>query len=244
MSLCARLRALVAAALLILAAALPARAQPVDLALVLAVDCSGSVDADEYFLQVEGYAAAFRHPSVIASILSGARRAILVSYFQWGGPVNLHLAVPWTRIDSPEAAEAFARKILGQRRQVFGGGTAIGAAIDYGRQLLEETGLGGVGGGRKVIDVSGDGIANNGRQPTLARDQAVAAGITINGLPILTDFPSLDEYYRTFVIGGPGAFVVPAREFTDFAQAILNKLIREIAGRDEISPTQVAEERR
>jgi hypothetical protein len=233
--------ALGALALFVLASLTPARAQPVDLALVLAVDCSGSVDSTEFALQVEGYAEAFRHPSIISSILSGARRAIIVTYFQWGGPYGQHVAVPWTRIDSPEAAEQFARKILAQRRVIFGGGTAVGSAIDFGRQLLQESGVGtGIGGGRQVIDVSGDGPANNGRQPMIARDQAVAAGITINGLPILNEFPTLDDYYRNFVIGGAGAFAVPVAEFTDFAQAVLNKLIREIAGTEETPATLIA----
>ncbi len=231
-----------AAFFLVLAAALPARAQPVDLALVLAVDCSGSVDQDEFSLQVDGYAAAFNHPSVISSILSGARRSILVTYFQWGGPQLQHVAVPWTRIDSPESAQAFARQIAAQRRMIFGGGTAVGSAIDFGRLLLEQSGIGaGIGGAGKVIDMSGDGVASNGRNPIAARDQAVAAGITINGLPILTDVPNLDEYYRRFVIGGTGAFVVPVAEFRDFAQAVLNKLIREVAGRDDDAPAIVAE---
>jgi hypothetical protein len=240
-----RIAAAAFAALFLFANGAPTRAQGVDLALVLAVDCSGSVDASEFALQVEGYAQAFRHPSIVSSILSGAQRAIMVTYFQWGGPFGQHVAIPWTRIDSPEAAEQFATRIAGQRRQIFGGGTAVGGAIDFGRQLLDETGIGmGVGGGRRVIDISGDGIANNGRHPAVARDQAVAAGITINGLPILTDFPSLDDYFRTYVIGGPGAFVVPANDFPDFSQAVLNKLIREIAGRDDAADVLLAKEER
>jgi hypothetical protein len=127
--------------------------------------------------------------------------------------------------DAASAGE-FASAMLAARRRIFGGGTSLSGIIDYARPLF---GTGGFESGRRTIDISGDGVNNSGRSPADARDEAVRAGITINGLPILTDFASLDEYFRETVIGGPGAFVIPAENFESFAAAILNKLIREIA---------------
>jgi len=217
---------LVAGVVLAIAAALPLHAEPVDLELILGVDCSGSVDASEFALQIRGYAAALTHPSVIRAIQSGRTGAIAVTYVQWSGPFIQNQAVGWAVIKDTASAETFAKAMLDAPRRIFGGGTSLSGIIDYGRSLFD---TGGFESARRTLDVSGDGINNRGRQPTDARDEAVAAGITINGLPILTDFATLDDYFRDNVMGGPGAFVIPAETFESFAAAILNKLIREIA---------------
>jgi hypothetical protein len=213
---------LAAAAIL---SARPAAAVPVDLELVLAVDCSGSVDADEFELQIGGYVAAFTHPSVIRAIRSGSIGAIAVTYVQWSGPFLQNQAVGWTLIRDEESAAQMATAIRAAQRTIFGGGTSLSGIIDQARTLFGR----GYEGTRRVIDISGDGINNAGRLPDAARDDAVRAGVTINGLAILTDVPLLDRYFQERVIGGPGAFVIPAASFENFAAAILNKLIREIA---------------
>jgi hypothetical protein len=211
-------------AMLLLGAA-PARAVPVDLELVLAVDCSGSIDDDEFTLQIQGYAQALTHPSVISAIRSGTYRSIAVTYVQWSGPAIQNQAVGWTLIRDEATAGAFAAAMAGARRQIYGGGTSLSGAIDFSRPLFGR----GFEGTRRAIDVSGDGTNNRGREPDGARDEALREGIIINGLAILTDFVYLDNYYGEHVIGGPGAFVIPAENFASFAAAILNKLIREIA---------------
>lgn len=210
--------------------AVPAVAQKraaVDLQLVLAVDASGSVDAMRFELQKQGYVAAFRHPRVLEAIRSGPAQAIAVTVMQWTGPALQVVAVPWTRIADRASAEAFAEAIAQFPRRLFSGGTSISGAIDYGVALMGESPFPGE---RRVIDISGDGANNRGRPATQARDEAVRAGIGINGLPILALEPGLDGYYRDNVIGGPGAFVVAAESYETFAAAILKKLIAEIAG--------------
>ncbi|MBI3710576.1 MAG: DUF1194 domain-containing protein [Proteobacteria bacterium] len=203
-----------------------ARAQvPVDLQLVLAIDSSSSVDMDEYYLQLEGYAAAFRHPELLKAIQSGPNKAIAVAMFEWSGPKQQQVNFDWRVLADAAGLEAFARELSTAPRLVIGGETAIGAAIDFGVDLFEHSG---VAGGRRVIDVSGDGASNRGRPVTQARDEAVFLGITLNGLAILNEEAGLDDYYRVAVIGGTGAFVIAARDYTDFADAILRKLLREI----------------
>jgi hypothetical protein len=204
-------------------------APPVDLVLVLAVDASGSVSQQRFELQKQGYAAAFRDSRVLNAIRSGATQSIAVTMFQWTGP-RLHIqVVPWMLIKDEASADAVAAAIEGAERQLFGGGTSISGAIDYARLLLAQAPYEPA---RRVIDVSGDGSNNSGRPVTLARDEAVGAGVGINGLPILTVEPDLDRYYRDFVIGGPGAFMVPATSYETFAEAIIKKLINEIAAND------------
>jgi hypothetical protein len=206
---------------------MPALAQKdVDLQLVLAVDASGSVDQVRFELQKRGYAAAFRHARVLQAIRSGPNQAIAATMVQWTGPTLQIQVVGWTKIGEPETAAAFAAAIEGAPRQLFGGGTSISGAIDYGSTLFPRSPF---RAGRRVIDVSGDGSNNRGRPANLARDEAVAAGLGINGLPILALEPDLDRYYYDNVIGGPGAFVVPAQSYETFADAILKKLITEIA---------------
>jgi hypothetical protein len=198
----------------------------VDLELALAVDASGSVSAHRFHLQQQGYAAAFRHPDVLKAIRSGATQSIAVIMYQWTGPSLQIVSVPWHRIHDQTSAEAFAAAIAETPRQLFGGGTSISGAIDYGVTLFPNSGYRSA---RRVIDISGDGINNRGRAVTQARDEAVEAGITINGLPILALVPSLDQYFQDHVIGGPGAFVIPAADFETFGEAIRRKLILEIA---------------
>jgi hypothetical protein len=225
-------RPALALAALLLAGGAAARAQtpaelPVDLALVLAVDASGSVNTARFDLQRQGYAAAFRNPRIIQAIGAGARRAIAVSMVQWTGP-TLHVQViDWMRVTDPASAEALSSAIEAAPRRLFGGGTSLSGAIDYGVTMLAASPFRGQ---RRVIDISGDGSNNAGRPPSLARDDAVHAGIVINGLPIAWIEPGLDLYYRQNVIGGPGSFVIAADSYENFADAILNKLVTEIAG--------------
>jgi hypothetical protein len=213
-----------------LAGAAGAKAQPaVDLQLVLAVDASGSVDQVRFDLQKQGYVAAFRHARVLQAIRSGPNQAIAVTMVQWTGPVLQVQVVGWTSVGDEKTATAFANAIERAPRQLFGGGTSISGAIDYAATLFP---LSPFRASRRVIDVSGDGSNNRGRPVTLARDAAIAAGIGINGLPILALEPDLDRYYYDNVIGGPGAFVVAAQTYETFADAILKKLIMEIAAND------------
>jgi hypothetical protein len=219
-----------AAALLFAAMlATPTAAQtPVDLQLALAVDASGSVSQQRFELQKRGYVAAFRHPRVLQAIQSGPNQSIAVTMFQWTGPALQMVTVKWTLINDVGSIRAFADAIEQAPRQLFGGGTSISGAIDTGVALLNDSPYKAE---RRVIDVSGDGSNNRGRLVTRARDEAVASNIGINGLPILALEPELDKYYEDNVIGGPGALVVAAKDYETFAEAILKKLITEIAGR-------------
>jgi hypothetical protein len=216
----------------------PATAQTrVDLQLVLAVDASGSVDQYRFELQKRGYVAAFRHARVLEAIRSGPSNAIAVTMTQWTGPGLQVQVVGWAMVGDEESAAAFATAVERAPRQLFSGGTSISGAIDHAMALFPRSPF---RGGRRVIDVSGDGSNNRGRPVTLARDEAIAAGIGINGLPILALEPDLDRYYQDNVIGGPGAFVVVARDYETFGEAILKKLITEIAAKPEGGRPRVA----
>jgi hypothetical protein len=206
----------------------PAPAQgAVDLQLVLAVDASGSVNQTRFELQRHGYASAFRNPRVAQAISAGARHSIAVAMVQWTGP-TLHVQViDWTRVSDTKSAEALAAAIDAAPRQLFRGGTSLSGAIDYAMTMLAASPYRGA---RRVIDISGDGSNNAGWPAALARDEAVQAGVVINGLPITWIEPGLDLYYRDNVIGGSGAFVVAVDDYDNFADAILNKLVTEIAG--------------
>ena len=205
----------------------------VDANLVLAVDASGSVDNFRFELQKQGYAAAFRNPKVLAAIRAGDHQAIAVSMLQWTGPTLHVVVVPWVTVRDPRSAAALATAIDAAPRQIFGGGTSLSGAIDYGVIMLTASPYRAT---RQIIDISGDGSNNIGRLPTQARDEAMKLGIRINGLPILTLEPDLDVYYRQNVIGGPGAFVIPAKNYDQFADAILRKLIAEISQDHRRSP--------
>ncbi len=201
------------------------RAQGVDLELVLAVDSSGSIDGHEFALQRQGYARALKHPDVLAAIAGGPHRAIAVTFVEWSGPEINTQVVPWTRIKDAASAGAVAERIVAAPRTIFGGGTALGGAIDLGMAMLAESPYQGI---RRVIDVSGDGPNNRGRWPTEARGDAVAQGVTINGLAIEDFDIGLVEHFRDEVIGGPGAFVLVAAGFDDFARAVVKKLLQEL----------------
>ena len=203
----------------------PAEAD-VAVALVLAVDTSGSVSMGRFELQKQGYAAAFRNPQVLNAIRSLATQSIAVTMMQWTGPFLHVVVVDWSPIKDEGSANAFAAAIEAAPRRLFGGGTSISGAIDFSRTLLAGSPFRAI---RQIIDVSGDGSNNSGRDVTQARDEAVRDGIGINGLPILTVEPGLDRYYRDYVIGGPGAFMIPVKDYDNFADAVLKKLINEIA---------------
>jgi hypothetical protein len=204
----------------------PGRSETVDLRLVLAVDVSGSVNEARFELQKQGYAQAFRHPRVLKAIQSGQNSRIAVTMVQWTGPALQVQVTPWFVIADERSMRDFAAAIDSEPRRLFSGGTSISGAIDYAARLLAECPHQSP---RSVIDVSGDGGNNRGRPASIARDEAIAAGIVINGLPILEIDPTLDEHYLNNVIGGPNAFMVPAKSFAEFADAILKKLIIEIA---------------
>ncbi|HZR59524.1 MAG TPA: DUF1194 domain-containing protein [Xanthobacteraceae bacterium] len=145
---------------------------------------------------------------------------------QWTGPFLHVVVVDWSPIKDEASANAFAAAIEASPRRLFGGGTSISGAIDFSRTLLAGSPFRAI---RQIIDVSGDGSNNSGRDVTQARDEAVRDGVGINGLPILTVEPGLDRYYRDYVIGGPGAFMIPVKDYDNFADAVLKKLINEIA---------------
>ncbi len=216
----------------------PAAALPVDVEIVLAVDVSRSIDAFEYDLQQRGYADAFRDKRVLDAIRANPHQRIAVTLVEWAGAEFQAVKVGWTLIDDAASAAAFGQALLTQER-AFSGWTSISGAIDFSVPLFEDNGYEGT---RKVIDVSGDGINNSGRPAAAARDAALAKGITINGLAILNDRPNpvpsvvqppripVDQFFLDNVIGGSGAFLITAKDFQDFAQAVAAKLIREIAG--------------
>lgn len=216
-----------AIALLLLGAALaPARAETtVDIALVLAVDVSLSIDAEEFALQRAGYAAAFRDQRVVDAITAGPAGAIAITYLQWSGAREQQQIVGWHLITDRISAAHFADALAAADRVVSSGSTSLSGAIEAAGRLLRRSGYAAE---RRIIDISGDGSNNSGRLPNFARDEALAAGITINGLTILKNEPFLDSYYQANVVGGRGAFVMTARDFDDFAAALLAKLIREV----------------
>jgi hypothetical protein len=223
---------------------------PVDLELILAVDVSGSVDEVEAQLQREGYIKALTDSRVLNAIRSGENRRIGVAYIEWAGETFQRTIVDWTIIEDEASANAVVNRIAASPYMAIRW-TSISAAIDYSMALFKTSPFESQ---RRVIDISGDGKNNNGRDVASARDAAVAAGVTINGLPILNSregalgsargFPSdpdLDLYYQNFVIGGPGAFMVPAESFDTFSNAVQSKLIREFAGLDHTPTSQFAE---
>lgn len=199
----------------------------VDLILVLAVDCSYSVDAREFRLQMDGIGHAFQSPEVHRAIQSGPLGRIAVTVFQWSDAENQSLSTPWTVIDSDSSANAFAERMFKIERQLSEGGTAIGAALMFGAAALEATPF---SANRKVIDVSSDGRNNRGDIVELARDEVIARGITINGLAILNEWPTLDKYFENSVVGGPYHFVIKANDYEAYKEAIYRKLLKEITG--------------
>ena len=210
---------------------LPAMPTEVDVALVLAVDISFSMDLEELALQRAGYVEALRSPEVHKAVANGATGRIAISFFEWAGVNIQHHLLPWTVIDSPESALAAAAEIEKQPTR-RGQRTSISGAIDFSVRQLDEAPFRAL---RKVMDISGDGPNNSGRVVTVARDEALRKGISINGLPIAIrkpgylDISELDIYYEDCVIGGQGAFVIPITEKAQFIQTIKTKLIMEIS---------------
>src|SRR4051812_16359247 len=207
----------------------------VDTELVLAVDVSYSMDPEEQALQREGYQAAITSREFLHALKQGMHGRIAITYFEWAGMHHQQIIVPWRLIDGPEAADGFAADI-GRARYTRASRTSISGALLFATPLFDGSGFRGV---RRVIDVSGDGVNNNGPLVTVTREDVVAKGITINGLPIMLkrpnpstlDIDQLDIYYEDCVIGGPGAFVIPIKERAQFKEAIRTKLVLEIAGR-------------
>ncbi|RWF58050.1 MAG: DUF1194 domain-containing protein [Mesorhizobium sp.] len=209
-------------------------AEPVDIELVLAVDVSLSMSPAELEIQRKGYVAALTHDTVLQAIADGAYGKIAVTYVEWAGTTWQHVIVPWTvianRADAERVVEQLAAHAPNSARR-----TSISGALQFGSDLFAESGFQGV---KRVIDISGDGPNNQGAPVDIIRDELVKQGITINGLPLMTrsgftsvyDVNYLDRYYTDCVIGGPGAFMIPVNEWTQFPEAIRRKLVLELAG--------------
>jgi hypothetical protein len=208
---------------------------PVDVVLALGVDVSYSMDPEEQALQREGYIAAITSPEFMRALQQGMHAKVALTYYEWAGSHHTEVIVPWRLIDGPEAADAFVSDIA-RAPYIRASRTSVSSALLFGTSLIEASGYRGL---RRVIDISGDGVNNNGPLVTDARDEVLAKGITINGLPIILkrptrssfDIDNLDIYFEDCVIGGPGAFVVPIRTREQFKEAIRTKLVLEVAGR-------------
>lgn len=223
-------------------------AVPVDVELVIAVDISNSMDPEEQELQREGYVLALTSREFLTALRAGAHGKVAITYFEWAGLHDQAIVMPWRLIDSPESADAVAREIARApyRRAPR---TSIYGALQFARPLFDASGYRGL---RQVIDVSGDGVNNMGAPVMQARDVVLAAGITINGLPIMLRrqsgygvwgraYENLDVYYEDCVIGGPGSFVIAIKERDQFKEATRTKLVMEIAGlapKPRVAPAQ------
>ena len=211
-----------------------ATAIPVDTELVIAVDVSNSMDPEEQALQREGYILGLTSREFLSALRNGNHGRIAITYFEWAAINDQKIVLPWRVIDGPESAAAVTDEIKrtpyrrAPRTSIFG-------ALQFARPLFDASGYNGL---RRVIDVSGDGTNNMGPPVTIMRDEVLAEGITINGLPIMlsrpygsgTDIPNLDVYYEDCVIGGPGSFVIAIKEREQFKEATRTKLVQEIAG--------------
>lgn len=237
-----RMLAVLAAAAVFSCSMAQAEELPVDVELVLAVDVSWSMDRSEQEIQRSGYVAALRSPEVQKAILEGGYGRIALTYVEWAGDSAQSIVIPWTLIDSREAAEAVAYRLSTEEPERERR-TSISAAIDFIVPLFDANGFSGM---RRVIDVSGDGPNNQGRPVLSARGNAVERGITINGLPLMTSgetdpmgrwgsIENLDRYYADCVIGGPGAFMIPVNEWSQFPEAVRRKLVLELA---DVWPTR------
>src|SRR3954452_3355311 len=225
------------AGLLLLLAVRPVRAEDVDVALVLVTDVSRSVDDSEFKLEKDGYLSAFTNPKVIEAIQGGPLGKIAVAYVEFASSFEVRTVLDWMVIKDRASAKAFTQQLTAARRS-FWGRTSISAGIDEAVQLLAENGLNAT---RRVIDVCGDGTNNAGREAGDARDDAIKTGITINGLAIINAHPmawtfahvqppgGLANYYRENVTGGPGSFVLEVHDFHSFGEAMIHKLMQEIA---------------
>jgi hypothetical protein len=214
-----------------------AHADDVDIALVMVSDVSRSIDDTEYKLEKDGYTRAFADPQVISAIRGGPNGRIAVAYVEFAGNLEVHTVIDWVTIRDQQSAQAFIERLSAAPRS-FWGRTSISAGIDRAIELFSESGIAAT---RHVIDVCGDGTNNAGRDVSLARDDALKAGVTVNGLAIINDHPvswtyahvqppgGLANYYRENVTGGPGSFVLEVHDFSTFGEAITRKLIQEIA---------------
>jgi hypothetical protein len=232
----------------VLAPAAARAADDVDLLLVLAVDVSRSIDAAKFQLQREGYAAAISDPHVLDAIRSGRTGRIGLTLVEWSGAGAQKVVVDWSAIGDADAAKGFGDRLLEAPRS-FADRTSISGGIEFAMGALDKAPYQSA---RHTIDVSGDGTNNAGRDVGAQRDDAVAKGVTINGLPILSDNPmswnpdhtnppgGLANYYRNNVIGGPNAFVMVAENFNSFGQAIIKKMIAEVAQTRQPQPGKVA----
>jgi Protein of unknown function (DUF1194) len=212
-------------------------AEQVDLLLVLAMDVSRSMDQAKFQLQRQGYAAAISNPQVLNAIESGPHQKIAICFIDWSAAFEQKLVIDWTIIDSPAAASRFADLIVEAPRSFYNS-TSIGFAIEFATTQIARAPFEAE---RHAIDVSGDGTNNSGRDVRFFRDRAVAKGIVVNGIVILTDIQfaqnpphtnppgGIEEYYRDNVIGGPGSFVIVAEDYNSFGRAMVQKLIAEIA---------------
>jgi hypothetical protein len=209
-------------------------AMPVDTELVLAVDVSYSMDPEEQQLQREGYIAALTSREFMQALKGGINGKVAVTYFEWAGPFDHKIILPWRLIDGPETADGIANEIA-RAPYRRASRTSISSALQFAKPMFDASGYNGI---RRVIDVSGDGANNSGPLIVDVRDDVVNSGITINGLPIMVkrpnvftlDIENLDVYYEDCVIGGPGAFIIPIHNREQFKEAIRTKLVLEIAG--------------
>ncbi|MGH6671244.1 MAG: DUF1194 domain-containing protein [Xanthobacteraceae bacterium] len=232
-----------------------ARGQTVDAAIALAADVSRSIDGQEFQLQRRGYARAITSPQFLQAVQSGPHGAVALCFLEWAGIGQQAVVAKWIVIRDGKGAAEFAKVLLDAPRS-FAGRTAIGDGIDFAVAQLAAAGFTSA---RRVIDVSGDGNSNSGRPVTDARDEAVAKGITINGLAIINEKTGgiagtflyahthppggLPNYYRDNVVGGPGAFVLQVVNFDTFAEAMTNKLVAEISQAvPGAAPTRAAQE--
>ena len=223
-------------------------AEQVDLLLALAADVSRSIDSEKFQLQRDGYAAAITDPRVLEAIKSGRTGRIGMSLVEWSGLSSQRVVIDWTAISDAESAKSFADRLLEAPRS-FADRTSISSAIEFAMGHLARAPFESA---RHTIDVSGDGTNNSGGEVTQARDAAVAQGVTINGLVILSETPlawnpdhtnpagGLENYYRNNVIGGPGAFVMAAEGFNSFGRAIVKKMIAEVAQADQVKRRTLA----
>jgi hypothetical protein len=222
-------------------------APSVDVELIIAVDVSYSMDLDELAVQREGYAEAIHSKEFLQALRAGTKSKISVTYFEWSASNDQKIIIPWRVIDGPETADAVATEIM-QTPIRRGTRTSISGAILFAMPLFEQDPYRGL---RRVIDISGDGPNNNGPLITPVRDEALAKGIVINGLPVMVkepfystmDIDNLDWYYEDCVVGGPGSFMIPIKARENFKEAIRTKLIREVAGRTPARPVRPASDK-
>ena len=209
------------------ASELRAQGFEVDLALALAIDCSFSVDTTEFRLQMQGLGQAFRRKEIHDAIAQGKTGRIAISVFQWSDDRSQLIVVPWTVIADSNGAIALADQLEAMPRKLAEGGTSISSAMRFAAAMLESAPMSAE---RRVMDISSDGRNNIGASPERVRNGIVRRGITINGLVILNEWPTLDKYFEQQVVGGPAHFVIVANDYPAYAEAIYRKLLREITG--------------